>query len=181
MPRLRASVLALCLNGAMTACSPTPSWRPVGGALAEPGSYSFVLCNSQCSMTDTTLQIARGVLAVAEMPFADSGGIVYPDSALTACFVFTYRRRDAGTYAGVITQGLTTSHRSGDTTFVVLYESPDAFANATVWQKGDSLLGVVTSWGAGVAETKHPPVALMGLRLGSPELWRCTNGGHGPT
>lgn len=156
-----------------------------------PGTYSFAVCNRQCSDSEVRLAIeGHFVLFESATELQDalaSSGISFhrisdalARGPLNACYsAVTHQRRIEGdeVYIGIWPAARTQWQHSGSEFRIRLYQSPDASADFIGVISGDTITGINRQHqccGGGVIHVGH----VRAVRTGPPDVAMCAEAGN---
>jgi hypothetical protein len=182
--RSRASAALLLIGGSLAASTGSPA-QPL-----PAGTYALSVCRGPCQSAHPD-SVVTGQLVIEPAPFAlselsskvrdylESGYLLIRNDSTVdpnACFVVSRRGSGTGSLAGITTAGFIRleTHR-GDSTTVMLYQSPDAAYAAIVIPHGDGLRGRGQSY-VGFDSHRIPDDSVIARRIGPPRRELCIRG-----
>jgi hypothetical protein len=162
---------------------------PINGSGQTEGTYRFVLCEEECTTTDTVGVIAAGTLVLfpdstfaAEIPSdvlqtvrRRSRWILMRDKEVNACFHIPHWVSRVGgheLFAGIIREGLTYWEVVEGEIRISLYQSPDGFFLVMGSLEDGRILGRGEQ--AHGEDPRPPDRAFLAERIGPPDPRRCT-------
>ena len=153
--------------------------------LAQPktdvsGTYELLVCKKSCSFEKPQAAIAHGTVVLFESPLSQADAdrldpfhFAEPNEVIRACFVGE-ESNDAQSFAFGEKVGTTAWSLKGNTLTFSLMRSLDAGYSVEAERNGTKFSGKGVSWGAGVAAPGYTPDAIVGRRVGPPNIAACT-------
>jgi hypothetical protein len=171
---------------ALLACQDTMGDAPRAPLRLTPallaGTYAVRVCRGACDPNDTTRDLRRGTLVLAEHPLDLAQ---QPDSVqlllvldhadpVNGCYVLRYVRDDPPSYAdGTVGGSEWELDSTGARLWFSLYASPDAGYEVDARGTPDQLRGQGESWGVGAAEVHYSLDSVVATRIGPPDPGIC--------
>lgn len=152
------------------------------------GTFTIAACREQCSPGDRERGYVVGELVLYDDPEVSSRLAIEKTGQImplrpgdenrprhNGCFRLTPIRELEDSYLGIDVRNVLVWERDATTGVVTfaLYSSPDAGYLVEAVVRGQTLVGVGTSWGAGVAEISAPDDYILGRRTGPPNAAEC--------
>lgn len=179
------------LHGAIALVICGPLLPPCASGQVE-GTYRFVICEEECTSTDTAGSLASGEIVLFADSTLDSAipdevlanlrrqsfWLLTRDSSSNACFRVPHRMASVGgheLFAGIIREGLTRWEMQAGEIMIRLYQSPDGFFTVFGTLEGGGIRGRGEQ--AHGLDPKPPDRAFLAERIGPPDPVRCAGVG----